>query len=199
MTLSFTDAVKNRRSCYTIKKSSPITDKQIEEILEFVILNTPSAFNSQSARFVLLLGKESDKLWDIVKNTLKAMVPPANFPKTEEKINSFKAGYGTILFFEDTTVVEGLQAKFPSYKDNFPVWSEQSAGMHQFAVWCMLEGAGLGASLQHYNPIIDEEVKKTWNIDSKWKLRAQMPFGTPEGDPGPKTFEPVEARLKVFK
>ena len=30
--------------------------------------------------------------------------------------------------------------------------------MIQFAVWCALTAAGLGANLQHYNPAIDEAV-----------------------------------------
>ena len=71
--------------------------------------------------------------------------------------------------------------------------------MHQFAIWNMLEDAGLGASLQHYNPLIDEEVAKTWNLDPKWKLIAQMPFGTPVQEPGDKEFSPLDKRVLVFK
>jgi len=40
----------------------------------------------------------------------------------------------------------------------------------------MLEDAGLGASLQHYNPLIDQETAETWDINPDWKLLAQMPF-----------------------
>lgn len=36
--------------------------------------------------------------------------------------------------------------------------------MHQLVVWTALETEGLGATLQHYNPIIDDEVKNEWNI-----------------------------------
>lgn len=48
----------------------------------------------------------------------------------------------------------------------------------------MLEDTGLGASLQHYNPLIDDEVRKRWSLPREWKLIAQMPFGTPAGEPG---------------
>lgn len=51
--------------------------------------------------------------------------------------------------------------------------------MLQLFVWTALENEGLDASLQHYNPIIDEEVKKQWNIPESWKLIVQMPFGKP--------------------
>ena len=71
--------------------------------------------------------------------------------------------------FEDDSVVKGLQDAFPAYATNFPVWSMHTSAMHQLAVWTMLEDAGLGASLQHYNPIIDEEVAATWHLPASWK------------------------------
>ena len=58
---------------------------------------------------------------------------------------------------------------------------------------------GLGASLQHYNPLIDEEVKKQWSIPPNWKLIAEMPFGNPTVAAGEKEFQPIEMRVKVFK
>jgi predicted oxidoreductase (fatty acid repression mutant protein) len=71
--------------------------------------------------------------------------------------------------------------------------------MHQFAVWTMLEEAGFGASLQHYNPLIDAEVAATWGIDPHWKLMAEMPFGKPTATPGKKEFQPLEKRLLSFR
>ena len=58
--------------------------------------------------------------------------------------------------------------------------------MHQLVVWTGLEAEGLGASLQHYNPLIDDEVKQEWNVPANWKLIAQMPFGNPTAAPGEK-------------
>jgi predicted oxidoreductase (fatty acid repression mutant protein) len=58
---------------------------------------------------------------------------------------------------------------------------------------------GLGVSLQHYNPIIDEEVKKQWNIPGSWKLIAQMPFGKPTAAPDEKEIKPLDERVKVYK
>ena len=136
----------------------------------------------------------------IEKDTLRKIVPAEAYKATEAKIdNSFEAGYGTVLFFEDTAVVEGLQKQFPSYKDNFPVWSQQTSAMHQLAIWTMLEDAGFGASLQHYNPLIDEAVAKPWYINPNWKLIAEMPFGTSTQEPGEKQFAPLEERILVFK
>lgn len=194
------NAIENRRSYYSINNASPISDSEIKEIIDFAILNVPSAFNSQSARVVLLLRDSHKKLWNIVKSTLKKIVPEDAFGATEAKIdNAFAAGYGTVLFYEDQNVVEGLQNAFAAYADNFPVWSQHTSAMHQFTIWTLLEDAGLGASLQHYNPIIDKEVAAAFNIDAKWKLVAQMPFGTPTATPSPKEFQPLESRVLVFK
>ncbi|CAM4509814.1 hypothetical protein FHS16_003056 [Paenibacillus endophyticus] len=196
---AFLEAVKARRSYYGISKESVISDEKIVEIVEHAVLHTPSSFNSQSARVVVLLGDNHDKLWDLTTNTLRAIVAADQFEATEQKMGSFKSGYGTVLFFEDKTVVDGLMASFPAYAHNFPIWSGHASGMHQLVVWTALEKEGFGASLQHYNPLIDEEVKKTWSLPDSWQLVAQMPFGKPTAEPGEKTFQPIEERVKVFK
>ncbi|WP_395994363.1 MULTISPECIES: nitroreductase family protein [Aeribacillus] len=195
----FYSAVKHRRTYYGISKESTVSDERIQEVISHAVLYTPSAFNSQSARVVLLLGEHHNKLWDITKETLRKIVPADQFASTDEKINSFRNGYGTVLFFEDDRVVQGLQEQFPLYADNFPIWSQQSSGMLQFVIWTSLEIEGLGASLQHYNPLIDDEVKQEWNIPNEWKLIAQMPFGKPTAEPGDKEKKPIEERLKIFK
>jgi uncharacterized protein len=199
MSRNFYDAVAGRRSYYGIGKNVPFSNDKIKEILEHAVKFTPSAFNSQSARVVLLLDKQHDKLWDIAKDALRKIVPADQFASTEEKIDSFKNGYGTILYFEDSDIVKGLQEQFALYKDNFPVWSQQSSGMHQYVVWTALELEGLGASLQHYNELIEADVKKEWELPDNWKLIAQMPFGKPTTEPDEKEYKPLEDRIKIFE
>ncbi|WP_281241496.1 nitroreductase family protein [Sporomusa acidovorans] len=84
-------------------------------------------------------------------------------------------------------------------KNIFPVWSNQASGMLQFTIWTALELEGLGVSLQHYNPVIDDRVKREWDIPSNWKLIAQMPFGKPVAQPSPKECLPLEERVKFYK
>lgn len=199
MNKNFFEAMKERRSIYAIGKDSPISDERIKEIVEEVVKHVPSAFNSQTTRTVILLGESHDKLWNITMETLRKVVPADNFASTEEKINSFKAGHGTVLFFEDFAIVEGLQKQFELYKDNFPVWATQTSGMMQFAVWTAFATEGLGASLQHYTELIDAEVRKEFNIPNNWKMLAQMPFGEILAPAGEKTFTPIEDRVKVLK
>ena len=199
MSKSFHQVVEERRSIYAIGKETPVSTDSITKIVEHAVKYVPSAFNSQSARVIVLFGEHHDKLWEITRETLRKIVPEEGFASTDEKINSFKNGYGTLLFFEDQAVVEGLQEQFALYKDNFPVWSLQSSGMHQFTIWAALEEAGLGVSLQHYNPLIDDQVKAEWKVPEKWKLLAQMPFGKPLAPAQAKEYLPLEGRVQVFK
>ena len=130
---------------------------------------------------------------------LRKIVPASDFASTEAKINSFKGGYGTVLFFEDFSVVEALQQQFELYKDNFPVWAVQTSGMMQFSVWTAFATEGLGASLQHYTELIDAQIKKEFNIPDSWKMLAQMPFGKIVKGAGEKAFNPIEDRVKVLR
>lgn len=196
---SFRDALEHRRSYYAISNSSPVSDDVIEDIVKFAIRNVPSAFNSQSSRAVVLFAGNHTKLWNIVMTSLEKIVSAEAFENTRVKIDSFAAGYATVLFFEDQSVVESLQASYPLYAANFPIWSEQSSAMNQLSVWTMLEDQGLGASLQHYNALIDESVRQEWNLPKQWKLIAQMPMGLPVAEPKEKSFQPIEDRVKVFK
>lgn len=200
MSKDFMSVIKNRRSIYGITKESTISDDKLKEMIQEVVRDVPSAFHSQSAKIVLLLGEHHDKLWEITKDTLRKIVPEDQFGATEEKLNSFQDGYGTILYFDDTNITNELSARFELYKDNFPVWAQHANGMLQYALWNLLEMEGLGASLQHYNPLIDEAVTNQWNIPKGWKMIAQMPFGKPTGDGlREKEYLSIESRMKVFQ
>lgn len=91
-----------------------------------------------------------------------------------------------------------MQEKFAIYADRFPPWADQSAGMLQFVVWTALEAEGLGANLQHYNPLVDEKVAATWGVPASWKLNAQLVFGGKTGEAGPKTFKPIGEIYKSY-
>lgn len=191
-------AISKRRSQYNLGKNLPVSQDDATKIIKDAVRLTPSAFNSQSTRAVILFGDESNKVWNITKEALRKIVPAEAFSQTEAKINSFAAGAGTVLFYEDRDVVKGLQEKFALYADNFPVWSEQANGMAQFAVWTALADANIGASLQHYNPLIDADIAKTWDIPSSWTLRAQMPFGANNAGFNDKDFIDDSVRFRVF-
>lgn len=194
--MDFFEALNTRRSQYGITNTINISDEDIIKIVQDGIRPTPSPYNIQPTRAVILFGENHKKLWEIVKEVLLAKIGPERFVKTEKKVNTqFLAGYGTVMFFIDEKVVKEHAEKM---SDLFYTWSDQSAGMAQGNVWVGLSQAGLGASLQHYNPIIDEKVKKEFNIPKEWKLISQMPFGEIIKDPKEKEFEDIN-KLVVVK
>ncbi len=197
---TFQEAVARRRTCYALAPASPISEEELLALLDAALRDAPSAFNVQSARLVLLLGVAHRRLWDLVKEELQRIVPTEAFARTREKIDTaFAAGYGTVLFYEDRTLVEAQKITYRTYADQIDSYSLQGSAMLQFVVWTMLADAGFGASLQHYNPLIDRRVAAEWGIDPAWQLIAQMPFGTPLTAPAPKEQHLTpEARRRVF-
>ena len=196
--MSFLDYIKQRRTIYAVGKNVALTPEQIESVIKEAVNHSPSAFNSQTSRIVTLFGDSHLQFWNIVRETLRKIVPEAAFEGTNTKINSFAAGYGTVLFYEDQDVVKSLQEQFALYADNFPVWSEHSSAIAQFAVWTALSEQNIGASLQHYNPIVDAEIAEIFDIPANWKLRAQLVFGSIEAPAGEKTFMAEADRFKTF-
>ncbi|WP_413494831.1 nitroreductase family protein [Morganella psychrotolerans] len=199
MSNSFIELIKKRRTIYSLGNDLPVSQDRVTALIKDAVKHSPTAFNSQSSRVVVLFGENHKKLWNIVKDSLRAIVPADAFAATESKIdNAFLSGAGTVLFFEDQSVVKGLQEQFALYAENFPVWSEQASGIAQFAVWTALSEENIGASLQHYNPIIDEPVRKAWDLPESWKLRAQLVFGSVAQEAGEKAFMDDESRFKIF-
>jgi uncharacterized protein len=134
---TFFEAVKSRRTYYALSSESPIPDARIHEIVKTAVTHVPSSFNSQSTRVVVLLGAEHKKLWgDIVSPIIKSVAPAEAWPTSEQKLNGFKAGYGTILFYEEPKDVAKLQEAYPLYADKFPQWSEHTNAMHQYVCKC---------------------------------------------------------------
>ena len=199
MSNQFLDLITKRRTIYAIGKNTAQTPEYLTDLIQNAIKQSPSSFNSQSSRAVILFNDASEKFWTLVADKLKAYAKDEeSAAKTTAKMASFAAGVGTVLFFEDQDVVSGLQEQFSSYADNFPIWAEHSTAIAQFAVWTALHTEGLGASLQHYNPIVDQEVHSEWSIPSNWKLRAQLVFGSVEGEAKDKSYMDDAARFKVF-
>lgn len=196
--MSFIKEIETRRSIYALGNETTLSNQELEDLIKQAVRQSPSAFNSQSSRAVVLFDASHVKFWGIVKDTLRKIVPEDKFESTEQRLNGFAAGKGTVLFYEDQDVVKGLQEQFAIYAENFPIWSEHSTAIAQFAVWTALSEKSVGASLQHYNPIADEDVAKAFEVPASWKLRAQLVFGSIEAPAKEKDFVADEGRFKVF-
>ncbi|WP_283679905.1 nitroreductase family protein [Lentilactobacillus sp. Marseille-Q4993] len=196
----FLDLSKNRRSIYALGRNVSQSQDEIADLIKENIKWAPTPFNNQTTRAIILFGDNHEKLWDIVADRLKSEVPSEEaYQKTLAKINGFKAAFGTVLFYTDMSVVHQFENDFALYADNFQDWSEQAQGNAQYAVWTSLAENGIGANLQHYNPIIDDLVKDAFNVPDNWKLRAQLDFGSIEAGAGDKDFMDDSDRFQVLK
>ncbi|KAF2006816.1 Nitroreductase [Amniculicola lignicola CBS 123094] len=197
-TTPFLSAVATRRSVYALAKDSPIPNERIIEIVNEALKHAPSPFNMRSARCIVLFGDEHNKLWQTAYK-ITAEATPGAMGTLGPKIQGFESAYGTCLFFDDLEAYNSLTPRFSAISKSYPEWEEHSSGMHQFVVWTALTAEGLGCSLQHYHPSITPYVEKTYGVPASWKLKCQMPFGTPIGEmPGPKPKTYLNEALKVY-
>jgi uncharacterized protein len=58
---------QNRRSFYSLKKSSAVPDAKIQEIVERAVKHAPNAFNAQQSRAVIVTGAQHDQLWEFIE------------------------------------------------------------------------------------------------------------------------------------
>ena len=185
------ETMMKRRSLRRLKEGGDFGEKDLEELLS-AARRVPSAFNMQSYRVLPLRGAEHEAFWDLVGEVLMETIGEERFAKgrTGEKLQGFRNGNGTLLFFEDEDVVEEKGNIAKSYKETFPKWSQQGSGIIQYAIWLMLTAEGLAASLQHYDNLIIDTVRATWNIPENWALISQMPYGIANEEPGEREFIP---------
>lgn len=190
---------RQRRSVYALRPESPLSEDEVRRLVADTLQTLPSAFNSQPVRVALLFGEAHATLWRRTLETLLSQLPEGKRGPTQAKVARFARAYGTLLWYCDDTVTEALARDFPLYAEHFPAWAEQAEGIAQFAVWCALRDRGLGASLQHYNPLIDATVAEAFPVPPHWRPVAQMPFGAIDSVDPPLPRLPEAEVLRVFR
>lgn len=168
-----------------------------------------------------MLGEEHRKVWGFVQEALKSLIGEGAYKAgSEARLKGFEGSYGTVLLFEDKAVVKGLQDGMPTYADKFPQvsgrignqrsargihslclpaqWADHAHGILANNIWTAFTLEGLGANLQHYNPLPDKSITDNFSLPESWELKAQLVFGQPAAAPGEKTFKPLEERVKIF-
>lgn len=193
------DSLNRRRSIYNLSSVLPISENCFIDTVESCILHCPTPFNVQSARAAILLNKKHLLFWDTVWNKLKGLVNATQASAVRQKIEAFKRANGTILFFEDKKSLVALKKQFPLYAKNMRTWTQQANGMLQYMIWQTLAENEVGASLQHYNELVENEIHALFDLPKNWELVAQMPFGAIESEPTEKSFLPIEERLKILR
>ena len=197
MDKSFYNLMEQRRSIYAIDNKISQSEEEVKDLIKQALKYCPTAFNSQSGRILALFNDSNQKFWNLTYAELTKVAPAAKHAELKAKINSFAAGFGTVLFFEDEVVVHGLEKQYPAYKERFADWSLQSSGMLQFALWCLFANNKIGASLQHYSPLVENFIYDEFKLPLNWKLNAQMPFGRIVSPADEKTFVSLDSRFKT--
>lgn len=188
--MNIVESLKQRRTYYNINGELPVSDEEVVALVKELTELVPDAFNMKSSRVAIAFGEQNDKLWDAVHSAFGGKV-------AREKIDGFSAGRGTILFFIDGETVQGMQDQFALYAANFPGWALQASGMLQLSIWSGLRELGIGASLQHYNPVIDDDVRTLLDLPASYQLVAQMPFGGIGEEPPAKERGDIDRRVVV--
>lgn len=193
------EPILTRHSQYDLNNSLPAGIDEVEELLGSILLTTPSAFNSQPVRMVLLTGAAHRRHWDLIKSLLIAKIGEEKYADgTADKIRGFLNATGTVLFFDDEEVTRSLQERFPAYAHKFPLWAEQVQGSHQYAAWLGLVGLGFGANLQHYTGLDDDRVREDAGVPAEYRFIAELVFGGMNSDTGEiKEKEPLSKTLRV--
>ena len=93
-----TDVLKRRRSIYALNRQLPVSEDEVLDLIKEATELVPDAFNMKSQRVIVVLGDKQDTLWDGIYDAFGGKVARA-------KIDSFKAAYGTILYFIDDNTV----------------------------------------------------------------------------------------------
>lgn len=189
------DVLKNRRSVSKLKKNKQLDIDEVVKNIKEAVQYSPSAFNSQSASVAILFDEKHDELWDEILKEILPFVAKEKQQGSINKIQAFKNGNGTIVFLEDVSILDDLKERFPLYQENVSLWSDQGQGIVQFSVWLMLTQMELYASLQHYNPLIDEFIYNHYGIDRKYRIVAQMPFGDIDETLQNKTSKDINKRV----
>ena len=188
-----------RHSFYDINNKIPLDNDNIAKLIKSCIELYPSSFNNQSARVILLQNQNHNKFWNLVQNELIKTTPFEKHEGIKDKITSFANGYGTILFYVDTNATKQLEEQYPLYASNFANWDMQSNAMLQFMIWTALANNNIGASLQHYNPLIDDVIRDEFNIPISWQMVAQMPFGGISSTPQPHDIKNIDERFIILR
>jgi len=191
------ELMNKRHSFYDINDKISLKNSELEALIKKCMELYPSSFNTQSARLMLLYNQKHLYFWSLVEDKLLKTAPKDKTEDIKKRIASFAKGYGTILFFDDSNIVKELEKKMPLYADNFKNWSHQSNAILQFMIWSALSDKNIGASMQHYNPLVDDCVKTAFNVPKNWEFVAQMPFGGIESQPQPHSFNDIDGKILI--
>lgn len=190
MTAAYLNAIATRRTIYKLKPELPagVTIDKVKDVVQAIIKDTPTAFNSQSNRAIILTGETHKQVWDSVVKAL----PNEDAARRPASVRD--EAYGSIIFFTDEKIIEKLKGDFPAWAEAFPKFADHTSGAAQINSWTALETLGLGGHLQHYNPLVKAALPA--KIPAEWSVVAQLVFGAPVEGAAEKTY--IANEVEIF-
>ena len=64
---TFTKTLQNRRSIYDLGHNVTLSNEELTALIKEAIKESPTAFNAQSTRAVILFGDAHEKLWEMTE------------------------------------------------------------------------------------------------------------------------------------
>ncbi|MBG9784779.1 nitroreductase family protein [Shouchella lehensis] len=174
---TFFEAIQTRHSYENVAADAVVSKERLVTVLEHVVTYVPTPFNIQSGKLLLLLGEKHRQFWTDATKMKEESTDPFDY------LPQHNAGFGTVLFFEDQQAITDAKKQYPKKLDYFSSWSDHSSGMLQIAAWNALQVEGFGGNLYHYPMLTSLEEKEKWGVPEGWQLKAQLPFGKPNGAP----------------
>lgn len=197
--MNFNQLLDTRRSVYMLKNTSKINDNDLLNLLYENLKKAPSAFNTQPV-FAVIASKEQHKfVWDSVSNALEKILSTEQFKKTKAKLKVFENAYGTILLFKNTNDIEDIKKAYPGFANRQDFWGEQSFGIAAYTIWLTLADLGLGANMQHYDPLLDAAIEKEFKIPKGYVLEAEIVYGDIAINAEAKESKSQEELIKIAK
>lgn len=186
----FLKTLVSRRTHYALKNTLPegVTIEQVQEIVQRIVKHTPTSFNSQTIRAVVVVGDLHKQIWNSVADAIEGE------SGKKRPISARDEAFGSIIFIDDEETVTQFQEKFAAFAAYFPVFATTSNGAAQINTWTALQEIGLGGHLQHYNGYVQAALGD--RIPKAWSVQAQLVFGTPVTGPYEKTF--IENEVKIL-
>lgn len=188
MSASLLKSIATRRTLYALKPELPsaITIADVQKTVQAIIKDTPTAFNSGVNHAVILTGATHKSVWSSVTDAIESEAGKKRPASVRDE------AFGSVIFFTDDKITEGLQQGFPAFASAFPDFANHASGAAQITAWTALELDGMGAHLQHYNGYVKAALGD--KVPAHWTVQAQLCFGVPTAPAGEKTFaeNPVE-------
>ncbi|CDO92724.1 unnamed protein product [Kluyveromyces dobzhanskii CBS 2104] len=187
----FLKAIAARRTIYALKPELPsnVSISDIQEVVQAIIKDTPTSFNAQGNRAIILTGDSHKNVWNSVVDAIEGESGKKRPTSARDE------AYGSIIFLTDDKTTEKLQTDFPAWSAIFPSFADHTTGSAQISTWTAIELLGLGGHLQHYNGYVKAALPEG-AIPQEWTVQAQLVFGTPAAPPGDKSY--IENPVKIL-